>query len=95
MAPCPTQRLDALIVQHPEEPTLAEHGMMNEGPLARALGAWPAPRRRRDDHGRAFRVCSSSLASAAVSRMSTFGRAAIRSAKARRRPPAIPPHYLA
>ena len=29
---------DALIVQHPEEPTLAERGMMNEGPLATRLG---------------------------------------------------------
>ncbi|MEK0082672.1 dihydroorotase [Benzoatithermus flavus] len=29
---------DALIVQHPEEPTLAEHGVMNEGPLASRLG---------------------------------------------------------
>lgn len=30
--------LDALIVQHPEEPALAEHGVMNEGPLASRLG---------------------------------------------------------
>jgi dihydroorotase len=29
---------DALIVQHPEEPALAEHGAMNEGPLASRLG---------------------------------------------------------
>jgi dihydroorotase len=30
--------LDALIVQHPEEPALAEHGAMNEGLLASRLG---------------------------------------------------------
>ncbi len=29
---------DALIVQHPEEPALALHGVMNEGPLASRLG---------------------------------------------------------
>ena len=29
---------DALIVQHPEEPALAEHGVMNEGALASRLG---------------------------------------------------------
>ncbi|HEX6013434.1 MAG TPA: dihydroorotase [Geminicoccaceae bacterium] len=29
---------DALIVQHPEEPSLAEHGAMNEGALASRLG---------------------------------------------------------
>ena len=29
---------DALIVQHPEEPALAEHGVMNEGQLASRLG---------------------------------------------------------
>jgi dihydroorotase len=30
--------IDALIVQHPEEPALAEHGVMNEGALASRLG---------------------------------------------------------
>jgi dihydroorotase len=29
---------DALVVQHPEEPALAEHGVMNEGALASRLG---------------------------------------------------------
>jgi dihydroorotase len=29
---------DALIVQHPEEPSLAEGGLMNEGPMATRLG---------------------------------------------------------
>ncbi|MCS6779353.1 MAG: dihydroorotase [Geminicoccaceae bacterium] len=30
--------LDALVVQHPEEPSLAEGGVMNEGPIASRLG---------------------------------------------------------
>jgi dihydroorotase len=32
------RNFDALIVQHPEEPTLAERGVMNEGTLASRLG---------------------------------------------------------
>jgi len=32
------RNFDALIVQHPEEPALAEHGLMNEGALASRLG---------------------------------------------------------
>ena len=41
---------DALIVQHPEEPALAEHGAMNEGQLACAW-AWPGSAGRRDADG--------------------------------------------
>lgn len=35
--------VDALIVQHPEEPALAEHGAMNEGALASRLGLAGVP----------------------------------------------------
>jgi dihydroorotase len=34
---------DALVVQHPEEPALAEHGAMNEGALASRLGLTGIP----------------------------------------------------
>ena len=45
--------LGALVVQHPEEPTLAQGGVMNAGPIASRLGLSGHPGRGRGHHDRA------------------------------------------
>ena len=50
---------DALIVQHPEEPALAEHGVMNEGRWRRASASPGSRRRPRRSWSSATCACSS------------------------------------
>jgi dihydroorotase len=90
---------DALIVQHPEEPTLAEHGVMNEGPLASRLGlAGIATTAETIMVERDLRLLELTGGRLHVAHVSTAGAlAAIRDAKARglRVTCDTAPHYLA
>ena len=90
---------DALIVQHPEEPTLAEHGVMNEGQLASRLGlAGISPAAETIMVERDLRLLELTGGRLHVAHVSTAGAlAAIRAAKARglRVTCDTAPHYLA
>jgi dihydroorotase len=90
---------DALIVQHPEEPALAEHGVMNEGQLASRLGlAGIAPAAETLMVERDLRLLELTGGRLHFAHVSTAGAlAAIRAAKARglRVTCDTAPHYLA
>ena len=90
---------DALIVQHPEEPALAEHGVMNEGPLASRLGlSGIAPAAETIMVERDLRLLELTGGRLHFGHVSTAGAlAAIRAAKARglRVTCDTAPHYLA
>jgi dihydroorotase len=90
---------DALIVQHPEEPALAEHGVMNEGALASRLGlAGIAPAAETIMVERDLRLLDLTGGRLHFGHVSTAGAlAAIRAAKARglRVTCDTAPHYLA
>ena len=89
---------DALIVQHPEEPALAEHGVMNEGPLASRLGlAGIAPGGRGDDGRARPAPARADRAGGCTSPTSRQLRRSRRSARARRAAcgsPATPPRTI-
>ena len=90
---------DALIVQHPEEPALAEHGVMNEGQLASRLGlAGIPPAAETMMVERDLRLVELTGGRLHFAHVSTAGAlAAIRAAKARglRVTCDTAPHYLA
>ena len=89
----------ALIVQHPEEPALAEHGVMNEGQLASRLGlAGISPAAETIMVERDLRLLELTGGRLHFAHVSTAGAlAAIRAAKARglRVTCDTAPHYLA
>lgn len=93
------RNFDALIVQHPEEPTLAEQGVMNEGALASRLGLAGIPVAAEaimvERDLRLLELTGGRLHVAHVSTAQTV--AAIRAAKARglRVTCDTAPHYLA